>query len=291
MQSFDILLIGHLSKDINIALGETEHCIGGAVVFSSIALKNIGVNLAAITKAAPKDAKAVDVFSPFGVPVIVLPSANTTSIRNTYLSEDRERRTCEALGIADPFTDSDIPEDCAAGLYYLGGLIQGEFPEIFIRAMARRGKVALDAQGVIRVPEAGQMVFKDWPAKQEMLPLIHFFKTDAAEAETLTGLTDREAAARRLHEWGAREVMVTHNSGVLVYAEDTISFSPFTSRNLSGRTGRGDTCFASYCAWRKNHSPEEACRFAAALTSIKMETPGPFSGTLADVEAALRERY
>jgi hypothetical protein len=34
---------------------------------------------------------------------------------------------------------------------------------------------------------------------------------------------------------------------------------------------------------RLEHGPAEALKFAAALVSIKMETPGPFHGTLADV--------
>ena len=35
-------------------------------------------------------------------------------------------------------------------------------------------------------------------------------KTDAAEAEILTGLTDRAEAAKLLYSWGAKEIMITH---------------------------------------------------------------------------------
>jgi sugar/nucleoside kinase (ribokinase family) len=34
-------------------------------------------------------------------------------------------------------------------------------------------------------------------------------------------------------------------------------------------------------------SPAQALKYAAALTSLKMETPGPFRGTVQDVEALL----
>ena len=36
-------------------------------------------------------------------------------------------------------------------------------------------------------------------------------------------------------------------------------------------------------ARRLAHPPAEALKFAAALVSLKMETPGPFAGTLKDV--------
>ena len=41
--------------------------------------------------------------------------------------------------------------------------------------------------------------------------------------------------------------------------------------------------FAAYLASRLNNSCEYALRFAAALVSIKMESPGPFKGTMSDV--------
>jgi sugar/nucleoside kinase (ribokinase family) len=57
-----------------------------------------------------------------------------------------------------------------------------------------------------------------------------------------------------------------------------------------GRTGRGDTTFAGYLARRLDEGPAEALRFAAALVSIKIETPGPFQGTLSDVLSRMNER-
>ncbi len=66
--------------------------------------------------------------------------------------------------------------------------------------------------------------------------------------------------------------------------------SPLTDpvlRSLAGRTGRGDTCFATYVGRRLSASPEEATRLAAAVTTLKQERPGPWRGTLAQVEAVL----
>ncbi|MBQ1581972.1 MAG: hypothetical protein II107_05830, partial [Prevotella sp.] len=62
-------------------------------------------------------------------------------------------------------------------------------------------------------------------------------------------------------------------------------------RNLSGRTGRGDTTFAGYLCERLDHDIPTALEFAAALVSLKMETPGPFKGTRQDVLAYLNRFY
>jgi len=288
---YDMLILGHVSKDENITPDSRELSIGGAVVYSSVTAKRIGANLLALTKLNQDDLSALEVFSKHDVPFVYRNSRQTTSIRNTYFTPDRDMRKCEALGIADPFAIGDIPDDVEADIYYLGGLIKGEFPEELIAQLTQRGKIATDAQGFLRVNENGPMVFKDWDRKLEVLPLVTYLKTDAAEAEILTSEKDAEKAARLLHNWGAQEVMVTSSPGVFVLAAEQTHFFPFTSKNLSGRTGRGDTCFSTYCCWRMSHSPRASCLLAAALTSLKMETPGPFSGTLADVESAIIERY
>ena len=108
----------------------------------------------------------------------------------------------------------------------------------------------------------------------------------------LTGLRDREAAARQLVAWGAGEVMVSHNAEMLVCDGERVFRCPVKARNLSGRTGRGDTTFGAYLAMRMTgHDMEEALLYATACVSLKMETPGVFRGSLADVKAYIREFY
>ena len=86
-------------------------------------------------------------------------------------------------------------------------------------------------------------------------------------------------------------VLITHNTEVLAYDGETIYTCPIKARNLSGRTGRGDTTFAGYIAERQRGSVEEALNFCTALVSLKMETPGPFKGTREDVLAYMKEFY
>ena len=291
MTHYDSLILGHISKDIIVTPEGEEHLTGGAVVYSSITARRIKANVMALTKLNRDDLSLLKVFGANHVPVVHCLSPQTTSIRNTYPTSDRERRTCEAISIATPFDLNDIPHDVRADVYYLGGLIKGEFPETLIEPLSQLGKVAIDAQGFLRVDENGRMVFRDWPAKKKYIPMLGYLKADAAEAEILTGTGDCNKAALILNDWGAAEVMITQNSGVTICAEGKLYTSPFTSKNLSGRTGRGDTCFSAYCHWRKNHSPRASCLFAASLTSLKMEKPGPFSGTVDDVEHVIQERY
>jgi sugar/nucleoside kinase (ribokinase family) len=282
MVRFDIAMLGHVSKDIIVDhLGNETRLVGGAVVQSCAAAARAGARVLVVTKAAAEDAQALDSLRREAGELVVLPSPATTSILNRFVSADRERRDTKLLSSAEPFASSDLPSEARTSIVDLAGLFVGELPDSLIEELAGRGEIAVDAQGLLRrADSSGAMRFDDWENKRRYLPLVAYFKTDAAEAEILTGSQDREEAARILASWGAREVMVTHNSEALVLVDGAIYRAPFTPANLSGRTGRGDTTFASYLARRLDHDAEESIRFAAALCSIKMETPGPFSGTL-----------
>ena len=85
--------------------------------------------------------------------------------------------------------------------------------------------------------------------------------------------------------------MLTRPQRVLVYADGKYHQAPFNPREVRGRTGRGDTCFASYLGRRLTADPEEACRFAGAMTSLKLEQPGPFRGSIEDVERFRRASH
>jgi len=261
---------------------------GGPVIYSSAAVSRSGKKVKVITRASKDAEKELDSMRSNGVKVIRLDSKATTSIENIYFTADKEKRKVTLLSQADPFTIETLPETESI-IYHLAGLFRGEIPDNFIPYLAKKGKVGIDAQGLLRCSEDGKLLFKNWESKKELLPKITYLKTDAAEAEILTGETDRKKAAYILASWGAKEIMVTHNTEVIVLIGDRIYKAPFTPSNLSGRTGRGDTTFAAYLAWRLDHNPEESVCYAAALCSIKMESPGPFNGTVEEVETRIKK--
>ena len=279
----DIIMIGHVSQDIMIDHNNNRHEItGGAVVYSSHAAATAKKRVRVITKLDDADRSIMENLQHDYIDWNILSSRKSTSIKNTYFTEDKEQREVVLISQADPFLLSEVEGE--ASIFHLAGLFVGEIPDSLVQPLSHRGKVALDAQGVLRtLDEDGNLAFRDWQRKKELLPYITYFKTDAAEAKILTGLEDRRKAALLLHAWGAREVMLTHNTEVMVCSNGTIFTAPYTNRNSSGRTGRGDTTFAAYLAWRMDHDAEESTRFAAALCSIKMESPGVFRGTLEDV--------
>jgi sugar/nucleoside kinase (ribokinase family) len=283
---FDVVMIGHFAKDRLVVDGQTEIASGGAVYYGSVALRRLGVDVAVVTRLHPGDFPLLDDLKQEGVQVFAAPAPETSGIENTYDSSDMERRICKPLGFAGPFRQENIP-DLSAQVYVVASIIAGEVDLPLLISLAQRGPIAIDIQGFVRVRENGNLVFRQWPDMEKGLSHVTYLKVDRAEAELLTGLTDMKAAVHRLAEYGPHEIVLTQSSGVTVLADGHIHQESFTPRSLAGRTGRGDTCFATYLGRRLTRSPEEATRLAAAVTTLKQEKPGPWTGTLADAKALL----
>ncbi len=292
MSQYDSLIIGEIARDTNVDYdGTVVQAIGGAVYYSGFAAANMGHKIAVLPKA---DTREVDLKAAFAAApnITVYPLHSDTSFvtKNVYHTADRERRTSTVDSMIEPYRPEEVPAIDAA-IWHLAGLAAGDIPDEMIPFAAQHAMVAIDVQTMLRCVENGGMVYHDWAKKREMLPYIRFLKTDAAEAEILTGTDDRAKAARMLYDWGAKEVLITHNSEVLVYDGKEIYTCPIKARDLSGRTGRGDTTFACYITERLTADIPTALRTATALVSLKMETPGPYMGTRADVEEYIRQFY
>ena len=289
---YDTLIVGQVCLDTNADYdGSVSRGFGGAVLFSGHAAAAMGSRVAVLPKRNPATLDLEQAFAGReNITVFPLDSSRSTLMENTYFTADRERRACRCAESIDPYRPDELP-GIGARVFHLAGLVRGDIGGDMIEACARRGPSrstcsACCAKGGRTAP---------WNSatgpRSAYLPLIRFLKTDAAEAEILTGLTDREKAARTLCGWGAREVMITHNEQVLVCDGEAVYAEPLKPRNLSGRTGRGDTCFAGYLAGRLREDIPGALLRAAALVSLKMETPGPFRGSRADVENYIARFY
>lgn len=270
--------------------------VGGAVLHAVWAAHQLNRMVGVLTKTAAADKSMLKEFPQSNTDIHWLPSKETTSIKNDYTTTDKETRICTNLGQADPYEADDFPDFKAKAIQY-SGLITGEIDLELIKSLGGKSKLAVDAQGLTRkVHPDGSMRFSKWEEMREALPHIHYFKADAAEAEFLTEIPTQDTdgrirAGKKFVEMGAKEVIISHNKELIAITRDEVHQFPFKNRNLSGRTGRGDTSFATYITERFDKSPKNALLFATALTSLKMEIPGPFKKTREDVQRFIEDLF
>lgn len=292
MQKHDIAFLGHMCYDkITPFGGEPSVTPGSAVLCGACAAARVGAQVQVIVRMSPDDDAILQPMRDLGIDCTLVPAAETTMMEVIHPTADVDVREMRMLHNAGPLQPEEIPE-FDAHFVHLAGISNQEFTMPLIENLKQRGlSLSVDMQSFVRQadPETGVVTFADVENKREIVACMDRVKLDIVEARLLTGKDDLAAAAEEIAGWGCPEVVITEARGVLARFHGDTLYETFTNRGVAGRTGRGDTTFAGYMTRRLTHSPDEALAFAAALVSIKMETPGPFAGTIDDVLARMDE--
>jgi sugar/nucleoside kinase (ribokinase family) len=289
---YDIVILGNYTKDTIVSAEGTRLVDGGGFNYGAHVASMMGLRTAAVTRLAREDVRVVEALILLGVDVFPTYTPSSTLMRLYYPTANPDERILSVSQTAGEFTPGEV-RSLRARAFLINASTRGEVGIDVIRELkAKDALLSADAQGFIRVISAdGTLAYEDWPEKELILSHFDILKTDAVEAERLTGRADIRTAAEMIAGWGPKEIVVTHRDGMLVLAEGRFHEAPFRPRKLVGRSGRGDTCIAAYVARRLSSSPEDACIWAAAVTSLKLEAEGPIKRPAADVLRWIQQIY
>ena len=288
----DICCIGHITLDKIITPKQTIYMPGGTSYYFSHGISHLNdwKNYKLVTSLAPSEYSSVDELTGKGLNVEIIPSKKTVYFENSY-GINQNNRTQRVLAKADPFTVEKI-QHIEAKIFHLGSLLSDDFSLDVIKYLSKKGILSVDAQGYLREVRGENVYPIDWCEKKEALKYVHILKVNEHEAKVLTGQDDYQAAARQLAEWGVKEVLLTLGSeGSIIYAENSFYYIPaYPPKEVVDATGCGDTYMLGYLYMRnKGVSYEEAGCFAAALSTVKLEKSGPFSGTEEDAWKIIKD--
>lgn len=287
----DICCIGHITRDRIITPTRTASLSGGTSYYFAHGINHLphDVSFKLITSLAKSDMAAVEEMRAVGIDVDVIESRETVFFENKY-EANMNNRTQRVLAKADPFTVEKL-RDVEARFIHLGSLLADDFPIDVMAYLKNRGVLSVDAQGFLRYVEGEKVYPCDWANKLEALKLIDILKVNEFEIESLTGYADLHTAARQLADWGVHEVLITLGSyGSIIYVNGTYYEIPaYEPSKLVDATGCGDTYATGYLYMRSRGAGyDEAGRFAAAMSTIKLQQTGPFDKTIDDIERVLQ---
>ena len=247
-----IALIGNLSRDLIPGRPPT---VGGGPFHGARALQRLRVpaRIVARCAAADRDALVRPVIR-LGTPVRYVAGEQTATFSFSYAGDRRAMRI-EALG--DRWLPGDLPELPPTRWAHVAPLSRHEFPVETIAKLARRCRVSLDGQGLVRVPEVGPLRLDD-DFDRALLRHVWVLKLAEEEAEVVGDL----------QALGVREVLVTHGSrGATVYTAGTREL--VSARGVdTDPTGAGDAFMTGYVVARNaGFGPVGAARRATAVVA------------------------
>lgn len=285
MKIHELCCVGHITLDKIVTPKNTVYMPGGTSYYFSHAIKHFDdIDYKLVTALGATEMKTVEELKNLGIDVSVMPSAYSVYFENIY-GENQDNRTQRVLAKADPFS-TDYLKDIEAKIFHLGSLLADDFPIEVVKYLAGKGLVSADSQGYLREVRGTDVFAVDWPEKKEVLRHVHFLKANEHEMEVLTGYSDVEKAGKELYAWGVKEILLTLGSmGSVVYDGTVFHKIPaYRPKEIVDATGCGDTYMTGYLYQRaKGIGIEEAGRFAAAMSTLKIEHLGPFDGGKEDV--------
>jgi sugar/nucleoside kinase (ribokinase family) len=247
-----IALIGNLSRDV---FPGRRARVGGGAYHGARALRELRGEARVITRCAPADR---DPLLPplvrLGTPVQWIRGTSTSTFAFEF---DGEQRTMEVEEVGDAWRPGDLSTSSRVRWVHLAALFRGEFPTDTLASLARRCRVSLDAQGLVRAPELGPLRLDD-DFDRELLRHLWVLKLADEEAAIVGDVTSL----------GVREVIVTHGSrGSTVYCGGTSEFVPARPLDVNA-TGAGDAFATAYVAGREaGLRPVGAARRATAVVA------------------------
>jgi sugar/nucleoside kinase (ribokinase family) len=247
-----IALIGNLSRDL--LPGQAPRA-GGGPYHGARALQRLRVPARIFARAAEADRDSLlPPLVRLGTPTRFIPGDSTATFSFSY---DGDVRTMEVEALGDTWSPSDLPELPSGRWVHVAPLSRHEFPTETIAALARRHRILLDGQGLVRVPEVGPLQL-DADFDPEILRHIWALKLAEEEAEVIG-----DPAAL-----GVREVLVTYGSrGSTVYYGGRSEYVPAHPLRTDP-TGAGDAYSIAYVVGRNaGFGPAGAARRATAVVA------------------------
>ena len=247
-----IALIGNLSRDL--LPGEPPRA-GGGPFHGARALRRLRVPARIYARAADADrASLLPSLVRLGTPTRFVSGTSTATFSFSY---DGDVRTMQIESLGDAWQPSDLPELPSTRWVHVAPLSRHEFPTKTIAALARRHRVLLDGQGLVRVPQTGPLRLDD-DFDPEILRHVWVLKLAEEEAEVLGDPT----------ALGVREVLLTQGSrGSTIYYDGRSEFVPAHGLDVDP-TGAGDAFSTAYIVARNaGFSPIGAAHRATAVVA------------------------
>ena len=284
MISMDIVIVGHLSRDLILTPETTREALGGGTAYAMLAPALDAVATGIVSKVGDDfEEEYWNILKSSGLVLTGLKKVGTKSTRfvNKYDSEGNRVQMVEDL--AEQITLQDFPEDYLdAKIIHFSPLTANELDIDCIKLARSNAKItSLDIQGYVRsVDNSGMVVPRVWAERNEILSLVDVVKFNEVELkQSVEGQSELSTVSEILN-LGPRIVLVTRDRrGSTIYTRNEQITIPLVSADVQiDSTGCGDVYSIGFLLeYMRTSNLKRSGLFAATCSSFNVETIGPYN--------------
>ena len=281
---FDLVGVGNPVYDSIITpFSKTEgRVLSGCSTNACLAAKRLGLERVGLVGCIGPDylPKFKAEMKGFGIEVNADATARETGGFHLVYDEKGDR-TLDVLGVAGPIRPESIPEEFLQTRFIIIGPILGEVDLDLVEYLrsSSSSKLFLDPQGLVRTVGKNKRITHhcDRTEFAKIAREADFIKPNEPESITITGETDPMLSLSRLRDMTAAVPIITlAERGSLLLADGKVCRIPPYPTKAIDPTGAGDVYAGSFIAhYSRIGSLAEACMYASAAASVKVEQVGP----------------
>ncbi|WP_295722027.1 PfkB family carbohydrate kinase [uncultured Methanobrevibacter sp.] len=293
----NFLIIGPITKDINSFQAKVSISIGGPVYYESFVFENLNLNYTVLTTLKKEDEYLLDEF-PDKEKIIKVFKENTLEFENIYLNDSTRTQKSNFANIpitVEDFENSNINVEDYDGILF-NPLVFTDLDLDLLRYLSKFNiPILLSLQGSLRYSSLnGSVEYKVPLNLGDILKYIDFLFLDEFEFKFIYPSAEINNISSIFNVFDICEVIITRNhKGSIVYDNNKniyYDIKPYVVKRILSPTGAGDTYMAAYSAKRLNNGNiEDSGKFASVISSLKIESIGPFNNSLNDVLDIINE--
>ncbi|MFX0107527.1 MAG: carbohydrate kinase family protein [Candidatus Hodarchaeota archaeon] len=278
----EIVVIGHLSRDLIITSDESKETLGGGPAYAAIA-PSIGALGAGVVSCVGQDFEKeyFDVLQGSGLNISAIHVKGPHSTRFVNKYDEAGVRSQRVESVAPQISPEDIlPQYMGASIYHFCPLTAEEISiEVIEAVQIGNPLISIDVQGYLRDIKSGKVVPRTWDNRDEILSLADVVKFDEDELMLAYDVKTEMSAITEIMNLGPRMVLITRErKGSTVYTRNIQEDIPLVLSNAQvDSTGCGDTYTIGFLLeYMRTADVKRAGLFGATCSSFNVEHMGPY---------------
>jgi sugar/nucleoside kinase (ribokinase family) len=277
----EIVVVGHLSRDLLITPDLTRETLGGGTAYAMLA-PALGALGSAIVTRVGRDFEN-EYMEILRMSILDLTGLRTGGLKSTrFVNEYDENgnRTQRVENLAPIIRGQDfLSQHLQASIFHFSPLLKEVHISCIEAARNTGALISVDLQGYLRSLDGDKVIPTGWDDPEEVLRLVDVVKCDEDELALVLNAKAEVAAVTRILDLGPRIVAVTRNrKGATIYTRNSHIDVPLVlGTSHVDSTGCGDTFAIGFLLeYMRTGDVTRAGLFGATCASFNIENVGPY---------------
>lgn len=278
---FDLVTVSHFAIDLisSTKITTPKPTLGGPPTYVSVAARKLDARVSVISKVGEDfSSRHIAWLDTNGVDLSGLKRIKGASTMRFLLKYTNRKRQLQLKSRAPPILPEDIPTSLQTKAIHIAPIANETSQNLVDKLRKLTNILSLDPQGFVREFDTeGNMHLKRWN-DQKVLEQIDLYKSSSKEIRMVTGLADLQLAMKKIHDYGAKIVIVTRGmkGSKLFFDRKLYDIPACKPKIVRDPTGAGDAFIGAFLAEYVREKDLVWCAcVGSASASFVVEGVGP----------------